>query len=122
MKASFDEYGNPFSDSSGDLLVLDTRDVADKAVVDMLYKTEELGLEQYNTFVKELLVERVNPLDDTISKNMLPLFGTPKKRQKTKAQEMTAEVKSDRNLFLRLYVACQVQDGNLEEFFFHENW
>ncbi len=59
-------------ESSDDLLVLDTRDVADKAVADTLYKIEKLGLEQYNTFVKERLVERVKPLDDTISK----LFST----------------------------------------------
>ena len=121
LKASFDEYGNPFLESSGDLLVLDTRNVADKAVIDTLYKIEELGLEQYNTFVKERLVERVKPLNDAISKNMLPLFSTPKKCQKTKAQQMMAEVKRDRNIFSRLYVACQVRDGNLEEFFTYEN-
>lgn len=121
LKASFDEYGNPFLESSDDLLVLDTRDIADRAVVDTLYKIEALGLEQYNTFVKERLVERVKPLDDTISKNNLRLFSTPKKRLKTKAQEMMAEIKSDRNLFSRLYVASQVRDGNLDEFFCHEN-
>ena len=32
-----------------------------------------------------------------------------------------SEVKSDRNLFSRLYVACQVRDCNLEEFFSYEN-
>ena len=32
-----------------------------------------------------------------------------------------AEIKSDRNLFSRLYIASQVRDGNLEEFFAHEN-
>ena len=121
LKASFDEFGNPFLESTGDLLVLDTRDIANKAVVDTLYKIKALGLEQYNTFVKERLVERVKPLHDTISKNMLPLFSTPKKRQKTKAQEMMADIKHDRSLFSRLYVACQVRDGNLEEFFSHEN-
>ncbi len=34
FKATFDEFGNPFSESSSDLLVLDTRDVVDKEVVD----------------------------------------------------------------------------------------
>ena len=32
-----------------------------------------------------------------------------------------AEIRSDRNLFSRLYVACQVRDGNLDEFFSYEN-
>ena len=45
------------------------------------------------------------------------MFSAPAVRQKTKAQEAIAEVKSDRNLFSRLYVASQVRDGNLEEFF-----
>ena len=108
-------------ESNDDLLVLDTKDIADKEVVNTLYKIEKLGLEKYNTFLKERLVERVKPLDDTISKNMFHFFSTPKKRKKTKAQQMMTEVKSDRNLFSRLYVACQVRDGNLEEFFSHEN-
>lgn len=86
-----------------------------------MYKLEEIGGEQYSTFVKERLIERMKPLDDTISKNLLPLFSTPKKCKKTKAQEMMAEIKSDRYLFSRLYVASQVRDGNLEEFFSHEN-
>ena len=34
---------------------------------------------------------------------------------------MMAEVKFDKNIFSRLYVACQVRDGNLEEFFTYEN-
>jgi len=34
LKTSFEEYGNPFSESSSDLLVLDARGVADKEVVD----------------------------------------------------------------------------------------
>ena len=79
-------------------------------------KIEKFGLEQYSTFVKERLVERVKVLDDTIKKNML---STPKRRQ-VKEQEVMAEIKSDRNLFSRLYVANQVRDGNLE-FFSHEN-
>ena len=121
LKATFDEYGNPFLECSGDLLVLDTRDIVDETVFDAVNKVQELGLEQYKTFVKERLVERTKPLHDSIKKNMLCLFHTPKRRQKTKAQEVMAEMKSDRNLFSRLYVACQVRDGNLDEFFSYEN-
>ena len=108
-------------EASSYLLVLDTKDITDGAVIDTVNKIEKHGLEQYSTFVKECLVERVKPLDDTIKKNMLHLFSTPKRRQKTKAQEVMAEIKSDRNLFSRLYIASQVRDGNLEEFFGHEN-
>ena len=33
LKASFDEYGNPFLKSSDDLLVIDTMNVVDKAIM-----------------------------------------------------------------------------------------
>ena len=117
MKASINEYGNPFLETSGDPLVLDTRYIAEKAVVDALFDIEANGVKQH-AFVKERLIERTKSMDDSISNNMLHLFCTPKKRLKTKAQQMMAEIKSDRNLFSRLYVACQVRDGNLDEYFF----
>ena len=39
----------------------------------------------------------------------------------TKTSELVSSLKSDRNLFSRLYVASQFRDGNLGEFFSHEN-
>ena len=38
-----------------------------------------------------------------------------------KTSELVSSLKSDRNLFSRLYVASQFRDGNLDEFFSHEN-
>ena len=40
LKSSFNEFGNPFSESTSDLLVLDTRDVAKQL---FFYKIEALG-------------------------------------------------------------------------------
>ena len=39
----------------------------------------------------------------------------------TKTSELVSSLKSDRNLFSRLYVASQFHDGNLDELFSHEN-
>jgi len=121
LKSTFDEYGNPFLETGSELLVLDTHDIAEKSVVDTLYHIEELGQKQYDTFVKERLVEKTKPLDDPIKKNQLHIFSTPKTRKKTKTQEVISTLKTDRNLFSRLYIGCQVRDSNLEEFFSHEN-
>ncbi len=52
MKALIDEYGNPFFETGGDLLVLDTRDIAEKAVIDALFDIEAIGVKQCETFVK----------------------------------------------------------------------
>ena len=39
----------------------------------------------------------------------------------TKDKQKVAALKNDCALFSRLYIACQSRDGNLEEFFKHEN-
>ncbi|KAJ8372691.1 hypothetical protein AAFF_G00280200 [Aldrovandia affinis] len=43
------EMGNPFCEDSKDLLVLDSRDLADPAVINTLHQIEKLGQEQYDT-------------------------------------------------------------------------
>ncbi|KAJ8397883.1 hypothetical protein AAFF_G00435720 [Aldrovandia affinis] len=61
--------GNPFCEDSKDLLVLDSRDLADPAFINTLHQIEKLGQEQYDT----------------------------------------------------LFIASQTRDGDLDEFFAHEN-
>ena len=51
----------------------------------------------------------------------MPLFNTPSKRTQSKATQMTTSLKSDCALFSRLYIACQTRDGDLDNFFKHEN-
>ena len=104
LKATIDEYINPFLQTSGDLLVLDTRDIVEKSVIDNLYRIETLGCQQYDHCVSERLVERTIPIYDVMKKNKIQLFNTPHKRQKTKTNELVSSLKSDRNLFSRLYV------------------
>ena len=44
--STIEEIGNPFADQTGDLLVLDTRDIADSKVVKTLRTVEQLGNDQ----------------------------------------------------------------------------
>ena len=72
--------------------------------------------------MSERLVERTIPIYiGRHDEEQYHLFNTPHKRQKTKTSEPVSSLKSDRNLFSRLYVASQFRDGNLDEFFSHEN-
>ena len=121
LKVTIDEYSNPFLETSGDLLVLETRDIVEKSVIDNLYRIEALGCQQYDDVGSERLVERTIPIYDVMKKNNMHLFNTPHKRQKTKTSELVSSLKSDRNLFSRLYVASRFRDGNLDEFFSYEN-
>ena len=55
-----DVMRNPFTDESGDLLVLDTKDLADASVVKRVEEVETLRREQFETFVKKRLSEKKN--------------------------------------------------------------
>jgi hypothetical protein len=121
LTSTIEEMGNPFSENSSDLLVLDNRDLADQAVIDTLRKIEKLGQEQYDTYVTERLVNQAKPITDPIKKNNFPLFSRPVVREKTKAQLQLSSLKSDCSLFPRLYIASQTRNGDLDEFFKHEN-
>ena len=48
LKSAIGEYGNPFLETSSDLLVLDTHEIAEKYVIDNVYRIDSLGCQQYN--------------------------------------------------------------------------
>ena len=68
------EMGKPFWDISGDLLVRDTRVVAEVTVVDSVSKMKTFGEEQRKEIFKKRLVDRTNTVNETILKNKLRLF------------------------------------------------
>ena len=116
-----DEMGNPFREESTDLLVLDTKVIVPKSVVEAVLAAKEKGQSMYDTYVEERLTKRSKAITDTIRLCNLPLFGTQEKRPSSKTSNVLANLKSDCRLFSRLYIACQAREGNLEEFFKHEN-
>lgn len=115
------EMGNPFCDDSKDLLVLDSRDLADPAVINTVREIEKLGQEQHHSYVHERLVNQTKPITDTIKRNNLPLFSRPPVRIKSRTQLQVSSLKNDCSLFSRLFIASQIRDGDLDEFFAHEN-
>ena len=116
-----EDMGNPFLEQSDDLLVLDSRDVADKRVGETVRQIEQVGRDKYSTFVAERLDNREKHLTDTIKQNKLPLFSRQCHKQTSKEKQQISYLKQDCSLFSRLYVSCQVRDGDLDEFFAHEN-
>ena len=50
--------GNPFSENSGDLLVLDSRNIVDELVIETMRNTERVGQDQYSFFVAERLEKK----------------------------------------------------------------
>lgn len=113
--------GNPFLNTAKELIVLDTHDCMDEQVVEALYGMEQLGKEQYSRYVSDVLVKREKSIHSTIKKNKLPLFKRPHTSTPSRNVTQLQEIKSDYNLFSQLFIATQVRDTNLEEFFSHEN-
>ena len=101
--------------------MLDTKVVADEGGVSIMQQIEDLGVKQCDTFISERLLQQTKPLDDPISRNKLSFFETPSKKKISKAQQQLSSMKSVCSLFSRLFIACQSRNGNLDEFFKHEN-
>ena len=74
--------------------------------------------EREGTIVTNGLIEGSTPLAEPINKKKLLLFS---RREKSKASLQVSSLKNDVSLFSRLYIACQSRDGNLDDFFCHEN-
>ncbi|KAK2149322.1 hypothetical protein LSH36_455g04006 [Paralvinella palmiformis] len=92
-----------------------------RKMAETVREIESLGDEQYTKFVEERLELRTNPVTDTLPKNKLPRFSRSQTKTQSKQQMQLAAVKSDCSLFSRLYIACQSCDGDLDQFFSHEN-
>ena len=116
-----EEMGNPFTEETTDLLRLDTRDTIDPGVVTSVRQAEGIGQQQYHTFLTDRLLERSTTISEPTKNNNLPLFSRPPQLEKTKASLQVSSLKSDCSLFSRLYIACQSRDGDLQDFFCHEN-
>ena len=117
-----EEYSCPFSETTtDDLLSLDTHIVADKAVYSTVKKAYDLGTSQLEKFFKERFIGSVS-IQEPLARNKLPLFTfKPASKKRSANQLKVAELKTDCQLFSRLYIACQARDGELKEFFSHEN-
>ena len=105
----YEYFGNPFDKESADLVVLDSKVVADKEGVLRMQQVEELGRKQCEKFIQERLVERETPLDEPITRNKLDFFSTTSRKKKSKVNQKLSSMKSDCSLFSRLFIACQTQ-------------
>ena len=121
LSEEISNMGNPFMDDCPELLVLDTQNCVSNAVLATANSIEKLGIEEYNQYVEDVLKNRSVPIQQPIAKNSVALFKRPFPKKTIKKKEALGSLKSDCNLFIQLYIASKFRDGNLEEFFAHEN-
>ncbi|KAH3768118.1 hypothetical protein DPMN_169330 [Dreissena polymorpha] len=121
MTNTLEEMGNPFLEECEDLLVLGTRDIADPKVANTMRNIEQIRKNHYQEYIRDRLDNRTNPLSDPIKQNKLHLFNRQESKVGAKDKQQISLLKQNCSLFSQLYVSCQVRDGNLIEFFRHEN-
>ena len=120
LVSCFEEMGNPFMKTASTFLPLTPKMSRCDEVVHAVWTVLDHGQEQYMTFIEECFEKRTKLLPDPIKSNKLPLFSNQVRRPPPSVKNLAMQ-KNDCSLFLRLYIACQTREGNLEEFFKHEN-
>ena len=111
------EIGTPFMDPSGDLLVLDSRVVAECTIVKSVQTIEKIGQQKGDSFYQDRLIARTKQLNDTTTKAKLPLFYTHVHKDKSRQQHQVKALKSGRTLFSTLYIAFQFRHIDMADFF-----
>ena len=119
LVATIDTLGNPFEESGEDLISLSSKVIVQTSLTKKVQQVRELGKEQYRKFVNERFVEHTVPLESPIPRNNQQPFKPASHPRK--GIEKERQLKNDCQLFSRLYFACQSRDGDLKEFFKHEN-
>ena len=71
LKSEIGEYDNAVLETSNDLLVLDTRDIVEKSVIDNVYRIVALGCQQFDNCVHERLVETTKHIPEVMKKNTI---------------------------------------------------
>ena len=74
LVAVIEDLGNPFEEESPDLLVLDTRDIANPAVIETALTVKQIGQEQFEAYTNHCLINRTRTVDKPMKRNKLPLF------------------------------------------------
>ena len=115
------DYGNPFEEESTELVTLVSKAILDPASAEAVRNIEKTGSAQFAKFVEERLVERSKPIWDGISRNSLVLGQPSKPRKKSSPASKASLAKNDARLFSQLYIGCQHRNGNIDDFFCHEN-
>ena len=112
--------GNPFLDDFPELVTLDSRDCVEPEVAESVRDLEGTGKAQYQAFVKDVVTARTKSIHDTIKKNNLSLFKRSGKKKSANQGKKIKVLANNVSLFAQLYVAMQIRDGDLDEFFSHE--
>ena len=99
------ENGNVFSNTSADLIALDTAEVMPAAVASSYAHLEQLGIDQYNFFKLNRIERGDVPIDAPLKKNKVALFSNIPTTVVPKDEMTICNLKNDAYLFSRALTA-----------------
>ena len=73
----FEDLGNPFTDDSGQLVVLDTKEIADQEAVNRMQGIKAIGDEESKRFMEECLIKATTSLYNPIKKKTAHFLSNP---------------------------------------------
>ena len=117
----FTEYGNPFCENEKMLVQIVSKHVLDENATTSVQKAKEIGMNQFDTFVNNRLRNGSASLYDNITKNNLPLYHSKNTILTSRSKKRITNLEADSRLYANLFAACQARDGDLKNFFTHEN-
>ena len=109
------EMGNPFQEDSAGLLVLDTKNIADPALAELVGAHQHRGQEEFQSFMEGMGNEGESMFyKPTNKRNKVAFF-----RHAACSKEKV--LKDNCQWFSQLFVSCHTRQCDLQEFFKHEN-
>ena len=97
------------------------KDASDENATSSGKRTRETGLNQFDSFINDWLWNGTISIYENITKNNLSLFYSKNNVVTSKSKRRIANLEADRELYVNLFVACQVRDVNLDKPFAHQN-
>ena len=117
LHAVLKEMGNPFQEDSVDLLVLDTKNIADQALAELVWTHQQRGQQQFQSLMEGMGNEGESTFYKPIKRNKVAFF-----RHEQAASSLKEKVlKVNCQWFSRLFISWQTRQCDLQEFFQHEN-
>jgi len=114
---TLEEMGNPFQEESGDLLSMDTKDIASSSNAERIATHLSTGNASFEARLEALEQEDTSSFYAPIKKTKMDFF------QQHKLHSIVKEkvLKEDGQVFSKLFISCQNRECDLLEFFHHEN-
>ena len=122
LYTSFHNLGNPFKEKEKNLVQMATKVVLDSEASTSIKIAQQLRENQYNEFVRDRIYDNKESFYNILRKNKLRLFKQNNLVISSKTKQKIVNLTSDCKLYSRLFIVCQAREGNLENFFAHENY